>query len=165
MLNNILNFVTFLLVLLTLSCSGIEPTDESQPNSNFSTNVHQAVTENNLAAILSRLSEEDSVTLDAYKIQLLEISDKIRKDENIKSGKLIINSYVKSDIGYTHYKYINNTIEVIDFVPEHINNSFNNVFVCYSPDYWEKFPKRVKSVTFPFDTLNRKLRFEVVQIE
>ena len=96
----------------------------------------------NLPFIATQLSNDDTVE---FKTTVQNVSRSLKANYGFTDEKLVINCYVKSNLNSlisANYKYTKGSIVKSTEVPQHILDTFDKVFKCYSPDYLKRNPSK-----------------------
>ena len=117
-----------------------------------------------LHIVLADMDSIDRDVIETYKIKLKSVVDLMPTTWTMDSSKLTIDSYIKKGgLGdhYLTYSYKMGQIQTSTEVPQHIKDSFDKKFVCYSGEYWKAFNIK-QSVGFMWDTLGTKMLVEII---
>jgi hypothetical protein len=118
----------------------------------------------NLPFIATQLSNDDTVE---FKTTVQNVSRSLKASYGFTFEKLEINCYVKSNLSslvLANYTYAKGSIVKSTELPQHVLDTFDEVFKCYSPDYLKANPTK-KSFLLKFDTLDRGIVFEVKELQ
>jgi hypothetical protein len=117
-----------------------------------------------LQIALAHMDSIEPGEFETYKMKLKRVIDLMPTTWTMDSSKLTIDSYIKKgNFGdsYLTYSYKMGQLQTSTEVPQHVKDSFDKNFVCYSGEYWKKL-KIEQSIGFMWDTLGTKMMVQIV---
>lgn len=157
--------IIFFVEILFSSCSYSSKTDADLKIDELESRAIEKEFElANLPFIATQLSNEGTVE---FKNAAQNVSRSLIARYGFTDKKLVINCYVKSNLSsvvLANYTYAKGSIVKSTELPQHVLDTFDEVFKCYSPDYLKANPTK-KSFLLKFDTLDRGIVFEVKELQ
>jgi len=149
--------IIFFVEILFSSCSYSSKTDADLKIDELESRAIEKEFElANLPFIATQLSNEGTVE---FKNAAQNVSRSLIARYGFTDEKLVINCYVKSNLSSLVLSIVKSTE-----LPQHVLDTFDEVFKCYSPDYLKANPTK-KSFLLKFDTLDRGIVFEVKELQ
>ena len=153
----------FILTISLVSSCGQTEVSNSMTEQQLQ-DLQRRIESTGLQIVLADMDSIDRGEIETYKIKLKSVVALMPTTWTTDSSKLTIDSYIKkAGLGdhYLTYSYKMGQIQTSTEVPQHIKDSFDKNFVCYSAEYWKTFNIK-QSVGFMWDTLGTKMMVRII---